>query len=92
MERDNSQNDKLPYPSRIDLLELDIDTRLADLWAQACEEKDWDLYKVAAYMRAAYGRGYVDVLQELPQDKGSLVIDHGYRMPQPRPLPLDRDL
>jgi len=66
-------------PSRIDLLELDIDLRLADLWREASEIEDWNLDVVAAFMRAAYGKGYCDALTEdLP---GSLCEEHGYRIP-----------
>ena len=45
-------------PSRIDLLELDIDLRLTDLWREAGEITEWNLDVVAAFMRAAYGKGY----------------------------------
>ena len=41
-------------PSRIDLLELDIDLRLTDLWREAAEISDWNLDVVAAFMRAAF--------------------------------------
>ena len=51
-------------PSRIDLLELDIDLRLADLWREAAEIDDWNLDVVAAFMRAAYGKGYCAALTE----------------------------
>jgi hypothetical protein len=69
-------------PSRIDLLELDIDLRLADLWREAADTTEWSLEVVAAFMRAAYGKGYCDALtEELP---GSLCADHGYRVPQRR--------
>jgi hypothetical protein len=51
-------------PSRIDLLELDIDLRLADLWREAAEIDEWNLDVVAAFMRAAYGKGYCDALTE----------------------------
>src|SRR5215211_4626182 len=34
-------------PSRIDLLELDIDLRLADLWREAAEIGEWNLDVVA---------------------------------------------
>ena len=69
-------------PSRIDLLELDIDLRLADLWREAADVQDWNLDVVAAFMRAAYGKGYCDALtEELP---GSLCEDHGYRIPPRR--------
>ena len=69
-------------PSRIDLLELDIDVRLADLWREAGEIEDWSLDVVAAFMRAAYGKGYCDALTE--DAPGSLCLDHGYRVPEPR--------
>ncbi len=66
-------------PSRIDLLELDIDLRLADLWREAGEIEDWNLEVVAAFMRAAYGKGYCDALTE--DAPGSLCEEHGYRVP-----------
>jgi hypothetical protein len=66
-------------PTRIDLLELDIDLRLADLWREAGEVSEWNLEVVAAFMRAAYGKGYCDALTE--DDPGSLCHDHGYRIP-----------
>ena len=52
------------HPSRIDLLELDIDLRLADLWREAADITEWNLEVVAAFMRAAYGKGYCDALTE----------------------------
>ena len=66
-------------PSRIDLLELDIDLRLADLWREAAGISDWSLDVVAAFMRAAYGKGYCDALTE--DSPGSLCAEHGYRVP-----------
>ena len=51
-------------PSRIDLLELDIDLRLTDLWREAAGIEEWSLEVVAAFMRAAYGKGYCDALTE----------------------------
>jgi hypothetical protein len=74
--------DMLDRPSRIDLLELDIDLRLADLWREALEIDDWNLEVVAAFMRAAYGKGYCDALTE--EAPGSLCADHGYRVPDRR--------
>jgi hypothetical protein len=69
-------------PTRIDLLELDIDLRLTDLWREAADVQEWNLDVVAAFMRAAYGKGYCDALtEELP---GSLCVDHGYRIPPRR--------
>ena len=70
-------------PSRIDLLELDIDLRLADLWREASEISDWNVDVVAAFMRAAYGKGYCDALTE--DDPGALCRDHGYKIPLRKP-------
>jgi hypothetical protein len=69
-------------PSRVDLLELDIDQRLLDLWAEAHEIKDWNLEAAAAFMRAAYGVGYCAALTEAKP--GSLCRDHGYKIPARR--------
>jgi hypothetical protein len=77
-------------PSRIDLLELDIDVRLADLWREANDISEWNLEVVGAFMRAAYGKGYCDALTE--DARGSLCVDHGYRVPEPRaanPAPVE---
>ena len=74
-------------PTRIDLLELDIDLRLADLWREAVDVTDWSLEVVAAFIRAAYGKGYCDALTE--ESPGSLCIDHGYRIPDRVP---ERDI
>jgi hypothetical protein len=69
-------------PTRIDLLELDIDLRLCDLWREAADVNEWNLEVVAAFIRAAYGKGYCDALtEELP---GALCEEHGYRMPERR--------
>jgi hypothetical protein len=66
-------------PSRIDLLELDIDLRLTELWREASEIGEWSLEVVAAFMRAAYGKGYCDAFTE--ESPGSLCADHGYEIP-----------
>ena len=69
-------------PTRIDLLELDIDLRLADLWRETADIEEWSLEVVAAFMRAAYGKGYCDALTE--DAPGSLCRDHGYKLPPRR--------
>lgn len=69
-------------PTRIDLLELDIDLRLADLWREAAEVSEWNLEVVSAFMRAAYGKGYCDALTE--DSPGSLCHEHGYEIPRRR--------
>jgi hypothetical protein len=73
-------------PSRIDLLELDIDLRLTDLWREASSISDWNLEVVAAFIRAAYGKGYCDALTE--DSPGSLCHEHGYRIPGRNEAPL----
>ena len=70
-------------PTRIELLELDIDVRLADLWAEAAEVTEWSLEVVAAFMRAAYGKGYCDALTE--DDPGQPVPRS--RLPHPAAPP-----
>ena len=49
----------------------------ADLWREAGDISEWNLDVVAAFMRAAYGKGYCDALTE--DAPGSLCQDHGYR-------------
>jgi hypothetical protein len=78
-------------PSRIDLLELDIDLRLAELWREANEISEWNLEVVGAFIRASYGKGYCDALTE--EAPGSLCVEHGYRVPERRnrmPEPSER--
>jgi hypothetical protein len=67
-------------PTRIDLLELDIDLRLSDLWREAVDVSEWSLDVVAAFIRAAYGKGYCDALTE--EEPGTLCVEHGYRLPE----------
>ena len=69
-------------PTRIELLELDIDLRLSDLWSEACGVSEWNLEVVSAFLRAAYGKGYCDALTE--ERPGSLCQEHGYRVPARR--------
>ena len=69
----------MEQPTRIDLLELDIDLRLADLWREAADVTEWNLEVVSAFMRAAYGKGYCDAFTE--DSPGSLCHDHGYEIP-----------
>ncbi len=76
-------------PTRIDLLELDIDLRLADLWREANEIGEWNLEVVGAFIRAAYGKGYCDALTE--DAPGALCADHGYRVPA-RKQPANADV
>ena len=70
----------MAQPTRIDLLELDIDLRLTDLWREAADIAEWNLEVVSAFMRAAYGKGYCDALTE--DAPGSLCLEHGYDVPR----------
>jgi hypothetical protein len=79
-------SDMAKRPTRIELLELDIDLRLADLWSEACGVCEWNLEVVAAFLRAAYGKGYCDALTE--DAPGSLCRDHGYKIPARKPAPI----
>ena len=51
-------------PSPIELLELDIDLRMASLWEDVVEVDEWSDDVALALMRAAYGKGYADALSE----------------------------
>lgn len=67
---------------RLEHLELDIDLRIRDLWQMLDDEfPELEEYRetVAAFMRAAYGRGYVDSLME--PLRGQLCKEHGYTVP-----------
>ena len=66
-------------PSQLELLELDIDTRMRDLWREAGLITEWKLDVVAVFMRAAYGKGYCDALTE--DCPGALCAEHGYKVP-----------
>jgi len=79
----------MPAPSRIDLLELDIDLRLTDLWREVADVTEWNLEVVAAFIRASYGKGYCDALTEA--SPGSLCQDHGYDIPRRRSPIAERD-
>jgi hypothetical protein len=70
----------MDQPSRIDLLELDIDLRLTELWREAADVSEWNLDVVSAFMRAAYGKGYCDALTE--DAPGSLCLEPGYDVPR----------
>jgi hypothetical protein len=68
-------------PSRLDLLELDLDVRLHDLWESLSDfPETLDHEQVGAFLRAAYGAGYRDALVE--PVLGSLCRDHGYSIPE----------
>jgi hypothetical protein len=69
-------------PTKRDLLELDVDVRLAGLWTHANAIKRWDLDVAAAFMRSAYGAGYSDALREPVGERGKLCTDNGYQVPK----------
>jgi hypothetical protein len=74
---------------RLQALEVDIDTRLLNLWATALEpdgrlhkwlDDDEELREVlGAHLRAAYGKGYCDALLEDANGRRSeLSLAHGF--------------
>ena len=69
---------------RLDRLALDIDLRLREVWEFAFDIKfdhgSFDMESVGVLMRAAYGRGYMDGLEEPVE--AQLCRDHGYRVPK----------
>jgi hypothetical protein len=69
------------HPSRPeDLLYLDIDLRIGvDGWTQVWGIDDWDDEQLAAVLRFAYGRGYLEALTE--PERGKLCRDHGFAVP-----------
>lgn len=65
---------------RIGILELDVDTRLLDLWHETAGVGDgWTIDLVGSFMRAAYAKGYTDALCE--PTRGQLYRDNGYALP-----------
>ena len=49
-------------PTAADLLQLDIDVRIGvDGWAEVWGIDDWNDETLAAVLRFAYGRGYLEV-------------------------------
>jgi hypothetical protein len=83
-----SSTAETPEVSRQQLLELDIDVRLAALWREAeSVDLEWSLERVASYLRAAYARGYDDALSE--DVRGAMCLEHGYPVPQPEAPPAE---
>lgn len=68
------------HAQRIEKLELDVDTRLADLWTEMAGVTEWTIEVVASFMRAAYGAGYVQALTE--PVRGQLCRENGYCVPK----------
>jgi hypothetical protein len=78
------------HEDRLRALEVDVDTRLADIWALAWEPDTLigELMdgnprlaeSVGKLMRAAYGAGYCQALDEVKQGRrGELARANGYR-------------
>lgn len=68
-------------PERLELLKLEVDTRLADLWTHL-HDGELTVELVASLMRASYGRGYVDAMQD--PNPGRWIREHGYSTPKRR--------
>lgn len=72
--------------NRAEKLNDDIDWRLSDLMLQAFNEDNWDMESIIKYLRAAYGKGYIDAIQEPSNLRGKLCSDHGYSIPEPKDI------
>lgn len=78
-------------PEALRELALDIDVRLADVWVTIMEahaalngvlDDDEARESFASLLRVAYGRGYLDALNEDAEgNRGALTQAHGYRTP-----------
>jgi hypothetical protein len=67
---------------KYELLNTDIDFRLSELWLQLDEIEDWTVEVLAAFLRAAYGRGYIDALEEERRgERGKLCRDNDFIVP-----------
>jgi hypothetical protein len=75
------RRDETPFkPTTEDLLYLDIDLRIGvDGWTQVWGTDDWSDEQLAAVLRFAYGRGYLEALTE--PERGQLLLDHGFSVP-----------
>jgi hypothetical protein len=58
----------------IEAAELDVDTRLANLWKELAGVDECSLELAGALMRAAYAKGYCDALVE--RNPGALIHSH----------------
>ena len=68
-------------PSARELLEFDIDLRLFQLWSELLKVEDFSIETMGPFVRAAYGLGYMDALNESEDIRGELCSKHGYRIP-----------
>jgi hypothetical protein len=67
---------------KAELLNTDIDFRLLELFISMDEIDEWTPEILHAFLRAAYGRGYVDALEEERRgERGKLCADNDYRIP-----------
>jgi hypothetical protein len=71
-------------PSLEALLELDIDTRLVEVWLHVWDRDESLVCEIGDLLRLAYGRGYCDALTE--PSEGQLCRDHGFAVPDRRQL------
>jgi len=69
-------------PSAAELLELDVDVRLVDVWLEVWKNWAWEAGEMSGLLRLAYGRGYCDALAE--PERGKLCRDNGLAVPERR--------
>jgi len=78
---DSNENKLRAVPARMSRFQLELDTRMLELWQVIDDSGELTLEFVACLLRAAYGRGYVDAVSE--PDPGALLREHGYKVPAP---------
>ena len=61
--------------ARVNLLELDLDTRLVSVWLQAWDVEEWDCQILGPFLRLAYGTGYRDALTEAQHGMLYMALD-----------------
>jgi len=74
--------ERVMRPSELDareLLELDIDSRLAEVWLMLWSGTALAGAELGPLLRLAYGRGYTDALTE--GERGELCRAHGLSLP-----------
>lgn len=66
----------------MELLELDIDIRIASIISHVLEQQWWQSEEILWWLRLAYSTGYHDSLVE--KRRGQLMRDHGFSVPRRR--------
>lgn len=77
---DGHENKARSVARRMIRFNVELDTRMLDLWQVIDDSEELTVELVGCLLRAAYGRGYVDAVSE--PEPGALLREHNYKMPQ----------